>query len=70
MKKLKLTNIMHVPGADGKVLSLKDLDKKGFESCIAGGCIRIMKADEIYREGSLGGELYEVEMKIIPLQHN
>jgi len=29
-----------------------------------------MKSDEIYTEGSLGEELYEVTMKIIPLQHN
>src|SRR5882724_9872192 len=27
-----------------------------------------MKADKIYTEGSLGGELYEVKMKIVPSQ--
>jgi len=48
---------------DGKILSLKILDQKGFETHFSGGHIHIMKADEIYSEGSLGEELYEVTMK-------
>ena len=38
-KKIMLMNVMHIPGADGKVLSLKILDQRGFESHIAGGHI-------------------------------
>src|SRR5882724_5860384 len=38
-KKIRLTNVMHIPGADGKVLSLKVLDQRGFKSRIAGGWI-------------------------------
>ena len=59
---------MHVSGVDGKVLSLKVLDQKGFESCIAEGWIRIMKGTEVYTEASLGGELYKLKMKIVPSQ--
>jgi len=38
-KKIMLMNVMHIPDADGKVLSLKILDQRGFESHIAGGHI-------------------------------
>jgi len=27
-----LTQVMHIPGVDGKILSLKKLDQKGFKS--------------------------------------
>jgi len=59
---------MHILGVDGKVLSLKVLDQRGFESSITGGQIRIRKGTEVYTEASLGKELYEVKMKIIPSQ--
>jgi len=68
--RIRLTQVMHVPGADGKILSLKMLDQKGFETHITRGHIHIMKVDEIYTEASLGEELYEVKMKIIPPQCN
>ena len=29
--RIRLTQVMHVPGTDGKILSLKVLDQKGFE---------------------------------------
>ena len=61
-----LTHVMHVPKAEGKILSLKLLDQKGFVCHISGGCVRIMKNAEIYMEAKLGGDLYEVKMKIIP----
>ena len=35
--RIRLTQVMHVPGADGKILSLKVLDQKGFECWIYGG---------------------------------
>src|SRR5882724_7225099 len=57
-------------GADGKILSLMILDQKGFKMHISGGYVYIMKADEIYTKASLGRELYEIRMKIIPLQTN
>ena len=65
-KKIRLTNIMHILSADGKILSLKVLDQGGFKSYIAGGQIHIMKGAEVYAEASLGEELYEVKMNIIP----
>ena len=40
--RIKLTQVMHVPKADGKILSLKVLDQKGFKSRIVGGHIHIM----------------------------
>ena len=55
---------------DGKILSLKVLDQKGFESHIVRGHIHIMKGAEVYMEASLGGELYEVKMKIVPSQES
>ena|SRR5882724_6683071 len=67
-KKIRLMNIMHVPGVDGKILSLKVLDQRGFESHITGGWICIMKGTEVYTEVSLGGELYKVKMKIVSAQ--
>jgi len=63
-----LTQVMHIPDAEGKILSLNVLDQRGFESHITGGRIHFMKADEIYTEGISGGELYEVKMKIVPSQ--
>ena len=68
--RIRLTQVMHVPGADGKILSLKVLDQKGFECRIYGGRVCIMKNAETYIELSLGGELYEVKLKIIPSQQN
>ncbi len=68
--RIRLTKVMHVPSADGKILSLKALDQKGFESHIIGGRVRIMKDSKIYTEASLGGELYEVNLKIISSKEN
>ena len=47
-KKIRLTNVMHLLGADGKILSLKVLDQRGFESHISGGWIHIMKGAEVW----------------------
>ena len=55
---------MHVPGADGKILSLKVLAQKGFESHILVNCICIAKDGKTYAEAYLGGELYELKMNI------
>ena len=68
--RIQLTRVMHLPGADGKILSLKVLDQKGFESRIIGGCVQIMRNGMIYVEVLLGGELYEAKMKIIPPQES
>jgi len=68
--RIRLTQVMHVPEADGKILSLKVLDQKGFESRICGGRVRIMKNMETYTEAVLGGELYKVKMKIVPPEQN
>jgi len=59
-----LTCVMHVPGADGKILSLKVLAQKGFESHILVNCICIAKDGKTYAEAYLGGELYELKMNI------
>jgi len=59
---------MHLLGADGKILSLKVLDQRGFESHISGGWIHIMKGAEVYTKATVGRELYEVKIKIVPLQ--
>ena len=61
-----LTKVMHVPGADGKILSLRVLDEKGFQSHIEGGKVHITRQGRTYTKATLGGELYEVKMKIIP----
>jgi len=63
-----LTRSVQSPDMDGRILSLKILDQKGFKTRLSGGRIHIMKVDEIYTEGSLGGELYKVKMKIVPSQ--
>jgi len=68
--RIRLTRVMHVPRANGKILSLKVLDQKGFESRIMGGCVKIMKDNIIYAEALLGGELYEVMLNIIPSKEN
>jgi len=70
MTRIHLTQVMHVPGADGKILSLKKLDQKGFEIQIVGGHIRILKANEVYAQASLGGDLYKLKMKIICTQES
>src|SRR6266481_1756031 len=64
--RIQLTQVMHVPGTDGKILSLKVLDQKGFESRIIGCQVHIMKDAEVYTETSSGKELYKVTMKIVP----
>ena len=66
--RIQLTKVMHVPNADGKILSLKVLAQKGFESHIVGNCIQIVKDARIHTEAVLGGELYEVKMSIVPPQ--
>src|SRR5882672_3221289 len=38
-----LMQVMHVPKVEEQILSLKVLDQRGFESCIARGCICIMR---------------------------
>jgi len=68
--KIRLTNVMHVPGAKGKILSLKVLAQKGFKSHILMDRICISKNNKTYAEALLGGELYEVKMKVIPLLEN
>jgi len=45
-----LTEVMHIPGADRNILSLKALDQKRFESRIVGDCVQIMKNGKIYTE--------------------
>src|SRR5882724_8879108 len=37
---IRLTQVMHIPGAEGKILSLKLLDQKGFECRISDSCIQ------------------------------
>ena len=32
VRRIQLTQVLHVPGVDGKVLSLKILDQKGFKT--------------------------------------
>ena len=61
---------MHVPGAKGKILSLKVLAQKGFESHILADCIHISKHNKTYAEALLGRELCEVKMKVILPQEN
>src|SRR5882724_4463946 len=65
-----LTNVMDVPEAEGKILSLKVLVQKGFKSLILADCVRISRDNQTYVEAMLGGELYEVKMKVLPLQEN
>ncbi len=66
--RIQLTQVMHVPNAGGKILSLKVLAQKGFESHIVGNHIQIVKDAKIHTEAVLGGELYEVKMSIVPPQ--
>ena len=68
--RIQLTRVMHVPAAESKILSLRVLDQKGFESRIIGGRVRILRNEEILTEASVGGDLYEVKMKIIPPRDN
>ena len=55
--KICLTQVMHVAGADRKILSLKRLDQKGFEIRILAGHLRIMRLKEVYVEASLSSDL-------------
>ena len=68
--RIRLTNVMHVPEAEGKTLSLKVLAQKGFESLILADRVRISRNNQTYVEAMLGGELYEVKMKVLPPQEN
>ena len=61
--RVHLTQVMHVPGADGKILSLKVLDQKGFKSHIIGGRIQIKKNSQVLTEASLEGGLYGVKIE-------
>jgi len=60
-----LTQVMHVLEAEGKILSLKVLAQKGFQSHILTDHIRIMKDNKTYAKALLGKELYEVRMKVL-----
>src|SRR5882724_6822585 len=68
--KIRLTNVMHVPAAEGKILSLKVLAQRGFESHILADRIRISKGKQTYAEAMLGGELYELKMKVVQTREN
>ena len=68
--RIQLTKVMHVPGAEGKILSLKVLDQKGYESRIVNGHIYIMKGAHTYAQATLGGELYEIDLRAIPSQES
>src|SRR5882724_5420203 len=62
--RIKLTNVMHVPGRTSNILSLKILDQRGFESQMAGGRLCILKKDTILTKTPPGREQYEVNLKI------
>jgi len=51
--KIQLANIMHVPGAEGRILSLKVLAQKGFKSHISADHIHISKDNQTYAEAIL-----------------
>jgi len=68
--RIRLTQVMHVPEAEGKILSLKVLAQRGFESHILADHIRITKDKKTYAEALLGGKLYKVKMKVIPSQES
>src|SRR5882672_3579782 len=59
---------MHIPKTEGRILSLKVLDQKGYESRIARGHICIMRNEKTFAKAFLGRQLYEVKMKIAPSQ--
>jgi len=61
---------MHIPEAEGKILSLKILAQKGFQSHILADRIRISKGNTTYAEALLGKELYKVEMKVVQSQES
>src|SRR5882724_9276553 len=61
---------MHIPNAEGKILSLKVLAQKGFKSHILSDQIQITKDNKTYTKALLGGELYEAKMRVIPPQEN
>jgi len=59
--RIHLTQVMHIPGAKGKILSLKVLEQRGFKSHILADHICIMKGGKTYAKALLGGEPYEDE---------
>jgi len=68
--RIRLTQVMHVPEAEGKILSLKVLAQKGFQSHILADCICITKDNITYAEALLETELYEVKARIILSQES
>jgi len=68
--KIRLANVMHMPRAEGKILSLKVPGAKGFESHILADCIHISRDNKTYAKAPLGRELYKIKMKVVPLQEN
>src|SRR5882724_2851551 len=68
--RIRLSQVMHVPEAQGNILSLKILAQKGFQSHVLADRIRISKANITYAKALLGKELYEVKMKVIPPQES
>ena len=67
--RIQLTQVMHIPSVDGKILSLKVLDKRGFECRIFNGSVSVLKNGETYVEAPLGSELYKVSMKVVKPQN-
>jgi len=60
-----LPESLHVPEAEGKILSLKVLAQKGFQSHIFADRIRISKNDKTLRRSHVSGEYIEVKMKVV-----
>ena len=68
--RIHLSQVMHVPEAEGNILSLKILAQKGFQSHVLADQIRISKDNITYAEALLGKELYEVKMKVVHPQES
>ena len=62
--RIRLSQVMHIPEAKGKILSLKILAQKGFQSHILADRICISKDNITYAKALLGKELYEGKMKV------
>jgi len=65
--RIHLTRVMHVPKAEGKILSLKVLAQKGFESRILSDRIKSLNTNRTYTEALLV-ESYTNENEVIPPQ--
>lgn len=65
-RRVKLTNVRHVPGLKKNVISLGMLDSKGCNFLASEEALRVSRGDSGELQGKKIGQLYRLEGSVLP----